>query len=144
LLFDGLCGFCGRSVQFVLAHDRGRLFDVAPLQSAMGRAVTHQAGATPGDLSTFYAVAHYRTRDPRPLAKARAALFVLNALGWPWKLAGLVGVLPTSLLDRLYDMVAANRYRLFGRTDRCLTPRRPEPSPIVDSPAVTRRTGGRP
>jgi predicted DCC family thiol-disulfide oxidoreductase YuxK len=143
LLFDGLCGLCARSVEFVVAHDRHRVFDVASLESPMGQAVTDRAGAVPGDRSTFYAVADYRGATSRPLTKARAALFVLDALGWPWKIAGLVRVLPISALDRVYDVVAKNRYRVFGRTDRCLTPRLANPTPIVDGPAAP-RTGGRP
>jgi predicted DCC family thiol-disulfide oxidoreductase YuxK len=118
LLFDGVCGLCSRLVQFVLVRDRRRIFDFASLQSPIGRAVVER----PEDLSTFYAFADYRAQEARRLTKARAALFVMCALGWPWKVAGLFGVLPTALLDRLYDLVARNRYRAFGRSEHCLMP----------------------
>ena len=80
-------------------------------------------GGDPGDVSTVYVVADYRTPAARPLVRSRAALFVAGALGWPWKAATLFGALPTALLDRVYDVVARNRYRVFGRREQCLMPR---------------------
>jgi len=80
-------------------------------------------GGDPDDVSTVYVVADYRTPTARPLTRSRAALFVLGALGWPWKVATLFGLLPTALLDRAYDVVARNRYRVFGRRAQCLMPR---------------------
>lgn len=90
-------------------------------------------GGDPEDLTTFCAVANYRAPEARRLTKARAALFVICALGWPWKMAGLFGILPTGLLDRLYDLVARNRYRAFGRREHCLTPRPEYRNRFVDS-----------
>ena len=80
-------------------------------------------GGDADDSSTMYVVADFRTPEARPLSRSRAALFVLGALGWPWKVVTLFGVLPTALLDRLYDIVARNRYRVFGRGEQCLMPR---------------------
>jgi predicted DCC family thiol-disulfide oxidoreductase YuxK len=132
LLFDGVCGLCSRLVQFVLMHDRECVFDFASLQSPTGRALVERAGGNPEDLSTFYAFPDYRAPEARPLTKARAALFVMYALGWPWKMARLFGVLPTALLDRLYDLVARNRYRVFGRREHCLIPSPEYRSRFVD------------
>jgi predicted DCC family thiol-disulfide oxidoreductase YuxK len=47
----------------------------------------------------------------------------MSSLGWPWRVAALMRVLPTTLLDRAYDLVAGNRYRVFGRNETCLLPR---------------------
>ena len=57
------------------------------------------------------------------LSRSNAALFVASQLGWPWKTAVLMGVLPTASLDHIYNVVARNRYRVFGRYEQCLTPR---------------------
>ena len=54
------------------------------------------------------------------LTKSRAALFVMTTLSWPWKAVGLLAVLPTSVADRLYELIARNRYRVFGRQEQCL------------------------
>ena len=56
-------------------------------------------------------------------SRSSAALFVAAELGWPWKMAVLMRILPTSILDHVYNVVARNRYRVFGRDQQCLTPR---------------------
>src|SRR4051812_12230228 len=123
LLFDGECGLCAGLVQFILAHDPSGIFHFAALASPEGRAMVTRHGGDPDDVSTVYVVADYRTPEARPLTRSRAALFVAGTLGWPWKAATLFGALPTALLDRLYDVVARNRYRVFGRREQCLMPR---------------------
>jgi predicted DCC family thiol-disulfide oxidoreductase YuxK len=123
LLFDGDCGLCASLVQFVLARDPTGIFHFASLSSPEGRSTVSRHGGDPDDVSTMYVVADYRTPEPRPLTRSRAALFVLGALGWPWKVLTLFGVLPTVLLDRAYGLVARNRYRVFGRRAECLMPR---------------------
>ena len=131
LLYDGVCGLCSRLVQFVLARDRRGIFHFASLQSPTGSAVLEPSKTE--NLATFWVIANYRTRQVRRLKKGRAALFVINTLGWPWKAAGLLGVLPTALLDRVYDGIARNRYRVFGRHDHCLMPRPEYRSRFIDS-----------
>lgn len=120
LLYDGVCGLCSRLVQFVLAYDRRRVFDFASLQSPTGRAATGIADGA--DLTTFYVIAEYQTGHARALTKGQAALFLFRVLGWPWKAAGLLGILPGAWLNWLYDVIARNRYRVFGRQDQCLIP----------------------
>jgi predicted DCC family thiol-disulfide oxidoreductase YuxK len=123
LLFDGHCGLCTWLVQFVLPRDPGGIFRFASLSSPEGRTMVTLHGGDPDDVSTVYVVADYRTPEARPLTRSRAALFVCRSLGWPWKAATLFGVFPTALLDRVYDFVARNRYRVFGRREQCLMPR---------------------
>ena len=122
LLYDGVCGLCDGLVQVVLTHDRRCVFDFAALQSRAAKAVLAPFGRSADDLTTMYVVANYRGATPSLLEKGRAALFVMATLGWPWKAAAVLHVLPRPLLDRLYDMVARHRYRLFGRRDQCLLP----------------------
>jgi predicted DCC family thiol-disulfide oxidoreductase YuxK len=124
VLYDGVCGLCSRLLQFLLVYDRARVFSFASLQSVTGQAFVRRFGGNPDDLTSFYVVANYRApEDARAFVKARAALFVAGKLGWPWKAASLFGVLPATLLDRIYELVGRNRYRVFGRYDQCLTPR---------------------
>ena len=123
VLFDGYCGLCTAFVQFVLPRDPGGIFRFASLSSPEGRTMVTRHGGDPDDVSTVYVVADYQTPEARALTRSRAALFVLGALGWPWKALTLFGVLPTVLLDRVYDFVARNRYRVFGRREQCLMPR---------------------
>lgn len=123
LLYDGVCGLCSRLLQFLLEHDRRAVFTFASLQSPTGRTTVERCGGNPDELTSFYALADYRTGHARMFGRSAAALFVAAELGWPWKAAGLMRVLPTTILDRLYDFVARNRYRVFGRHEQCLTPR---------------------
>jgi predicted DCC family thiol-disulfide oxidoreductase YuxK len=122
VLYDGVCGLCSRLVQFLLAHDRRAVFNLASLQSATGQAVVEQAGGDAHQLTTFYVLANYRTADARLLTKSDAALFVAREVGWPWKAVRLLRIVPKTLLDRLYDVVARNRYRVFGRYEQCMIP----------------------
>jgi predicted DCC family thiol-disulfide oxidoreductase YuxK len=119
VLYDGVCGLCSRLRRFLSARDPYRVFDFASLQSETGRAVVSRAGGDPDDLTSFYVVANHGSAGARVLAKSRAALFVAARLGWPWKAACVLGALPTALLDRGYDVIARNRYRVFGRLDAC-------------------------
>jgi predicted DCC family thiol-disulfide oxidoreductase YuxK len=122
VLYDGVCGLCNRLLQFLLTHDRAAMFAFASLQSAIGRSTVERFGGNPDELSSFFVVSNFRTARARLVGRGRAALFVAGELGWPWKAAVLFRVIPPAILDRMYDVVARNRYRLFGRFDRCLIP----------------------
>jgi predicted DCC family thiol-disulfide oxidoreductase YuxK len=98
------------------------VFRFASLQSRVGQSIVERTGARPDELTTFYVVADYETAAPRVFMRSNAALFVAAELGWPWKAARWMRLLPTGIRDRAYDVVARNRYRLFGRFDRCPTP----------------------
>jgi predicted DCC family thiol-disulfide oxidoreductase YuxK len=121
-LYDGVCGLCNRLLQFVLKHDRRAVFNFASLQSATGKALVARWGGNPDQLTTFYVIADFRTRDARFLTKSDAALLVMVELGWPWKALGVARVVPKGLRDRVYDVIAQNRYRVFGKYEQCLLP----------------------
>jgi predicted DCC family thiol-disulfide oxidoreductase YuxK len=123
VLYDGVCGLCSRLLHFLLEHDHRAVFMFASLQSATGKATVERFGGNPNELTSFYVLANYRADDARMFDRSSAALFVAGELGWPWKVAVLMRVLPTAILDRIYDVVARTRYRLFGRFEQCLTPR---------------------
>ena len=123
VLYDGVCALCNGLVQFLLARDRREVFRFASLQSPTGQATVTRYGGNPEDLASFYVVKNYQTGNARALTRSRAALFVLNEIGWPWKFARVVEVLPTAILNRGYDLIAGSRYRVFGRYDQCLAPR---------------------
>jgi predicted DCC family thiol-disulfide oxidoreductase YuxK len=123
LLYDGVCGLCNRLLQFLLVHDRRAVFAFASLQSAIGRSTVERFGGNPDALTSFHVVVNFRTDRAQLLSRGRAALFVAGELGWPWKAAVVLRGVPAALLDHLYDVVARNRYRVFGRLDQCLLPR---------------------
>ena len=133
ILYDGLCGLCSRLNQFVLAQDSAEDFCFASLQSAHGRGILDQFGRDPNVLDTFYVVVDCWSETPNLLAKSRAALFVARALGRPWSWLTTLDVLPDRLLDLVYDLVAKNRYRFFGRHDTCPLPSAQQARRFVDT-----------
>ncbi len=123
VLYDGVCGLCSRLLQFLLEHDRHAVFTFASLQSARGRTIVERFGGDPNALASFLVLANHRGDRPQMFSRSGAALFVAGQLGWPWKAAVIARVLPTAILDHVYNIVARNRYRMFGRYEQCLTSR---------------------
>jgi predicted DCC family thiol-disulfide oxidoreductase YuxK len=131
VFYDGVCRFCDRFVQFVLARDRAGRFRFAPLQGAFAARALGAHGRRPGDLDTAYVL----TADGRVLSRSRAVLFVLANLGGLWWVLGLLRVVPAVIADRVYDGVARVRYRIFGRlegNDACRVPTAAERARFID------------
>ncbi|MBC7545962.1 MAG: DUF393 domain-containing protein [Candidatus Sericytochromatia bacterium] len=122
ILFDGVCGLCTRLTRFVLPRDPGGIFHFASLQSPYGRAVLQQYGKNPDDLDTLVVVRDYATADARFLTKSQAALTVLETIGGIWRSVAVFRILPVSWLDRIYDVIARYRYRVFGKHEICFMP----------------------
>ena len=121
LLYDGVCGFCNKTVQMILARDRRNELRFAALQSDFGRAVV---GRHP-ELQSVDSVV-YLERTPggaeRIFIRSEAALRVAAYLGGPWRVLLVARLLPASLRDFLYNLFARNRYKFFGKYDACLLP----------------------
>ena len=117
VLFDGVCNFCNRSVNFILDHDARKRFRFAALQSDAGQAVLRHFGLRTDDFDTAVLV-----ERGRAYTKSSAALRIARSLGGRWSLLALLLALPPLLRDAAYDLLARNRYRWFGRTDSCRVP----------------------
>jgi predicted DCC family thiol-disulfide oxidoreductase YuxK len=116
ILYDGVCVFCSRWVRFVAAHDVERRFRFTAIQSSYGTRLAQAFGINPDDPDTN-AVVH----GGIVWFKSDAALTVLGALpGWRW--TRMLRVVPKPLRDALYNLVARNRYRIFGKYDECFIP----------------------
>ena len=122
VLYDGLCGLCDRMNRFVLKRDAAGVFQFASLQSRVGQSLLRSQGIDPNNLETVCVVVNYGSKSPVLLSKSCAVLFVLRTLGGAWRLTVILGVLPDLLLDWAYDVIARNRYKIFGRYETCLTP----------------------
>lgn len=123
LLYDGVCGLCNRLNQLVLRHDPGAVFRFASLQSPFATRILARHRANPKDLDTVYVVLNHELPNEKLLPRSDAALFVLKNLGGLWRLSGfLLQLLPRSIRDWGYNLVARNRYRLFGRFETCPLP----------------------
>jgi len=122
ILYDGVCGLCNRLVRFLLKRDIHDRIRFASLQSEFAAKVLRRHGAAPDDLDTVYVIENYETPDERLLARSDAILNVVRELGGFWKIAGWGKILPRSIRDNLYKLVARNRYRVFGKYDTCMMP----------------------
>ena len=123
VFFDGVCGLCNRTVDFLIARDHGRVLRYAPLQGDTFREVT---GDRP-DLRAVDSVIvmHESAGSSRREfhVRSRAALFALSRLGPPWtSLRRIASWVPRPLSDLVYRFIARVRYRVWGKLDACRMP----------------------
>jgi predicted DCC family thiol-disulfide oxidoreductase YuxK len=116
ILFDGVCILCSWRVRFVIERDVSAQFRFAPIQSSYGRALAERLGIDFENPETNAVIV-----GGRAYFKSDAAIRVLGRLPrWSW--SGVFGLVPRMLRDWVYDRVARNRHRFFGRTESCLVP----------------------
>jgi len=116
ILYDGVCVFCSRWVRFVAARDSERRFRFIAIQSGYGTRLARAFGINPDDPDTN-AVVH----GGEVFVKSDAALTVLSHLpGWRW--VRVLRLVPKPLRDATYNLVARNRYRIFGKYEECFVP----------------------
>lgn len=119
LLFDGVCNLCNAAVQWVLLRDRRAIFRFAALQSETGQRLLREANLPSGQLDTVVLA----DADGRIFTRSDAALEIVRRLGGGWRLLYGFKIVPRFLRDAVYNWVARNRFRWFGRREECLLPR---------------------
>jgi predicted DCC family thiol-disulfide oxidoreductase YuxK len=117
VLFDGVCNLCNGWVQFVIARDPQARLRLAAVQSPAGQAILAWCGLPTDEFDTMVFV-----EDGRAYFRSTAFLRAVRHLSWPWPLLSVGRIVPRPLRDWLYDRVAKNRYRLFGRQESCMMP----------------------
>ncbi|WP_137885485.1 thiol-disulfide oxidoreductase DCC family protein [Pseudomonas sp. 2FE] len=117
VLFDGVCKLCNGWVRFLLRYDREQLFKLASVQSAEGQAILRWYGLP---TETFETMAYIEGREL--FVRSEAILRIVGQLHWPWRALLVLRLIPRPLRNWLYDRIALNRYRLFGKYDACLLP----------------------
>jgi predicted DCC family thiol-disulfide oxidoreductase YuxK len=122
VLYDGVCGFCDRTVQFILKRDRPDRFRFATLQSDYARAILERHGRDPDEMNSVVLVEHPGEERERIHLRSQAVFRILRALGGIWRVVAMAGYLPAPLLDLGYGAVARVRYRVFGKFEECRIP----------------------
>lgn len=117
ILFDAMCVLCSANAQFILRRDRRHRFQLASMQGEVGAELFRRHGIDPTDPSTILVI-----DGDRVLRDSDAVLAIYAGLGWPWRAAGWLRLVPRALRDPPYRLVARNRYRLFGRRETCWVP----------------------
>jgi predicted DCC family thiol-disulfide oxidoreductase YuxK len=123
LLYDGLCGFCDGTVQFILKHDRRGTLRFATLQGDFARGVIDRHPELDG-VDSLVLVERDASGREHVHVRSDGALRVARYLGGAWNLARATAIVPRFIRDSVYDGFARIRYRVFGRYDSC-----PIPSP---------------
>jgi len=117
ILFDGVCNLCNGFVTFVIARDPDRRFQFGALQSPAARRLLDSV-----DLGEAGPDSVVLVEDGRAWTRSGAALRIARGLTFPWPLAAIFVVVPRPLRDWIYNLVARNRYRWFGKRDVCMVP----------------------
>jgi predicted DCC family thiol-disulfide oxidoreductase YuxK len=123
LFFDGVCGLCNRSVDFVLSRDRRGAIRFAPLQGETAKSVLSSEFRVPSSKTQTFDTIVWLDSSSCEFVRSAAAVRVLWQIGGIWWLIGwLLWLIPRPLRDIGYRIVAANRYRWFGKKETCRLP----------------------
>jgi predicted DCC family thiol-disulfide oxidoreductase YuxK len=131
LLYDGSCGFCASTVQFVLRRDvRKKTLRFASLQGETGASIRRRHPQLDAADSVVWLD---DADDASPRVRSAAALRVLSYLGGVWAAAAVVaGVVPVAVRDQVYDLVARHRHRLSRNDPACVVPTPDERARFID------------
>jgi predicted DCC family thiol-disulfide oxidoreductase YuxK len=115
ILFDGVCNLCDAAVKYIIKYDKSDVFRFVSLQSELGQSVLKHIGIQSDYIDSIVlyepGVAYYY--------KSSAALVIAKNLQGIFTVATLFRILPSGIRDLLYDYVAKNRYKWYGKKESC-------------------------
>ncbi len=117
ILFDGVCNLCNGSVQFIIKRDPLSKFSFASLQSTVAAQLLKNFEVSSHDIYSILLIKNGVLFD-----RSDAILEIAKDLKGPWPALAIFKFLPKTFRDFFYRLIAANRYRLFGKQDSCLLP----------------------
>jgi predicted DCC family thiol-disulfide oxidoreductase YuxK len=126
MLYDGLCGFCNRAVQWVIKRDHADRFRFAPQQSPLAETLLAQSGIDRESMLTdnsVYLLLNAGSPSQKLLLRSDVTVNLLLKLGGPWRILGrILQAVPPFLRNAAYGLFARNRYRLSERNEQCPLP----------------------
>lgn len=118
ILFDGVCNLCDSAVQMIIKYDTKDIFRFVALQSDLGQKIIQHLGINIQKIDSIIlyqpGFAYY--------FKSEAALEIAKNLGGIFYFFTLFSILPTSFNNYIYDYIAKNRYKWYGKKEACLIP----------------------
>lgn len=117
VLFDGVCNLCNGAITFIIKRDKKDVFRYAPLQSKVGKELAAKHHIDLDRVDSIILV-----REDKAYAKSTAALRIAKQLSAGWPVLAVFLILPRFLRDAVYDFIARNRYKWFGKKDACMIP----------------------
>jgi predicted DCC family thiol-disulfide oxidoreductase YuxK len=118
IIFDTDCVLCSRWIRFILQHERTDDIQFASSRKSNGKKLAKEFGISPNALDLTYVVID----GERAHTKSNASLVILGKLNRPWSWLRILGLVPRTLRDRIYDIVARNRLQWFGEEKDCFLP----------------------
>lgn len=126
LFYDGQCGLCQRSVQFVLRHQKGTELYFAPLEGMTAQQLL------PVRYREMNSLVLLLDADDEPLVRSQAAFRLCSFLKGAWRVPRILAFLPPWLFDWGYKWVAKNRYHLWDSDPSCLVPTTQQQKQFLD------------
>jgi predicted DCC family thiol-disulfide oxidoreductase YuxK len=117
VLFDGVCNLCNGSVVFIIKRDAKSKLKFASLQSGFGVEQMERFNLPPSSLNSVLLV-----KGDRLFQKSNAALEIASMLDGLWPILYVFKIVPRFIRDFIYDWIASNRYRWFGKKETCMIP----------------------
>jgi predicted DCC family thiol-disulfide oxidoreductase YuxK len=117
ILFDGVCNFCNGAVNFTIKRDKKAVIQFAPLQSEKGRLFLRQYNLPTEEMRSFVFI-----EDGKVYTRSTAALKVCRYLKGLWPSCYGLIIVPRFIRDGIYNWIANNRYKWFGKKDQCMIP----------------------
>ncbi|WP_338358012.1 thiol-disulfide oxidoreductase DCC family protein [Yeosuana marina] len=118
ILFDGVCNLCNSSVQYVIKHDKNNIFMLAALQSEVGQQLIKEYKI---DTKKTDSILLYTTKEGIRY-KSTAALKIAYYLGFPNSILSVFLIVPAFIRNWVYDYIAKNRYKWYGKKESCMIP----------------------
>jgi predicted DCC family thiol-disulfide oxidoreductase YuxK len=118
ILFDGVCNFCNDTVNTIIKEDKKDYFRFVALQSTKGEEICKYLGI---DRSKTDSIVLFMPGEAYYI-KSQAAFKIARKLGGLFIFIGPLSLIPSSMSDFIYDFIAKNRYRWFGKKDQCMIP----------------------
>ena len=118
VLFDGVCNLCNDSVKFLIKRDKKKKFRYASLQSNIGQKVLWEIDLDPKKTDSIVFLAEGAT-----FTKSTAALRIAKSLGGIWSILEVLLLIPAPIRNLVYDVIAKNRYKCYGKKEECMVPK---------------------
>jgi predicted DCC family thiol-disulfide oxidoreductase YuxK len=115
VIFDGECNLCSSIVNFIKKHTYEIQFE--QMQSQSGIHLMHHFGCSAGNFNSLVLL-----KNNMILVKSKAVLHIVRELDGLWPLLYVFNIIPQFILDKIYDKIADNRYKWFGKTKNCQLP----------------------
>jgi len=117
ILFDGVCNFCNAGVNFIIKQDKKNVFRFTALQSNAGQQLAGQYHLPKKNFDSFILI-----DKSKVYSRSAAGFKIYGKLSWYWKWTQIFWIVPRFITDAVYDFVARNRYKWFGKKEQCTIP----------------------